>query len=90
MTMRYRRRAGVSVTELDDEAFLVPPGGGDILILNATGLGIWRLLESACSADAIIEVFASAFPETPIDALARDVDTVLTEMQARGLIEPET
>jgi hypothetical protein len=83
---RFRRRPDVSITSLDDSTFLVDPGTQEIFHLDALGGGIWSALSEPASRDELVALLADAFPETPHETIARDLDGLLAELVARELV----
>lgn len=87
-TTAWRRRAGVSVTEVDDDAFLVDPGTESIFHLNALGRALWTLLATPQTLAAMTEVLHQAFPEVPAATVAADARGFVARLSDRRLIEP--
>src|SRR6476619_3262953 len=56
-----------------------------IYTLNDVGSRIWTLIESPRSIDDIVPMLCDEY-EAPRDAIARDVNELLRELQANGLI----
>ena len=74
---RYVRRADVSATAVDDEAFLVHPESQEIVHLDALAFAVWRLLEAPHGEDEILEAFTAAFPDVPGQQLAADLKAAI-------------
>ncbi|MBT6119140.1 MAG: PqqD family peptide modification chaperone, partial [Rhodospirillaceae bacterium] len=83
--MRYRRNPAVSITEAEDETFLVLPGTEEVFYLDPVASGLWRLLAEPVSREEIVETFGAAFPDRPAAELAGDLDRALAELLARSL-----
>lgn len=85
-SIRYIRNPAVTETTLDDDVFLVEPVSGEVFYLNAVTSGLWTLLAQPATRDEALETYRAAFPDTPADALARDVAQAMDEMCARDLV----
>lgn len=85
----YRRNEGVSVTEIDDGSFLVEPASQDIFYLDGLSRGVWNALAEPMSRDALHGLLADAFPDTPPQRIAADLDALLAELVGRGLAATE-
>jgi hypothetical protein len=83
---RYQRHDSLSVTIVEDDAFIVNPDNQDIFHLNALGRAIWNVLAEAMSAGDVTGVITEAFPDTAPETIEADVLAFLTRMEKRGLI----
>lgn len=72
---RFQRAEHVDFRAVGQGGFVVDRRTNRIHHLNPTGLAIWRLLEGAATQDSVVSVFAEAFPDTPAETIAHDVDT---------------
>ena len=84
--MRYQQRAGVSVTEVDGDLFLVEPDSEEVFYLNAVAGGLWRALDEAITLEELETLMRSAFPERDAHALSRDVAATIDELLRRRLV----
>lgn len=83
---RYSRNPSVVLREEDEEgALLFDPDTGDVRVLNATALCIWRNC-SGSTREQIERALAGEFgPVDPV-RLAQDVARFLEEMTASGFL----
>jgi hypothetical protein len=86
MSSKYRRKPGVSETEIDDGIFLVEPQTQEIFFLDAISRGLWRLIGEASTLTELQQVVREAFPDQPAEQVDRDVAAALEEMRERGLV----
>jgi hypothetical protein len=84
---RLRRRPDIAVTALDDSTFLVDPRTQAIFHLDTLGGGVWSALAEPASRDELVALLADAFPDTPRETIARDLDALLAELCARDLLD---
>lgn len=82
-----RPSPNVVFRELEGEAVLLDLGSGRYFGLNAVGTRIWMLLEAGST---VLEAAASVVTEFDADAdqVARDVEELVAELSARGLLVP--
>lgn len=85
----YRRRPDLPSTEVEDEVFLVIPEGQEIVHLDRMAAALWRLLEEPSTLNALVDTFASAFPDIPIAQLRADVLAALGEMEEQEVLVVE-
>ena len=83
---RYQRRDGLSVTIVEDDAFLVNPDNQDIFHLNALGRAIWHVLATPASARDVIGIIQEAYADIPPKTIEADVLAFLTRLEKRDLI----
>jgi hypothetical protein len=77
------------LTELKDgTGVLLHLGTRHYYTLNATGVLCWKRLTdgSATTAEALAAAVSAAFPDAPADAVRGDVDALLAELAAEGLV----
>ena len=86
MTRIYERDPLTTVTEIDDEMFLVKPGLEDIHHLDLVASGIWRFLSEARGLDEVHAVLADAVPDTPAETLREDLERAIGDMGAAGFV----
>lgn len=84
---RWHQRPGLSVTLVDDDAFVVDPETDDIFHLNALGRALWKMLEHPQSLAELISTVTDAFPDTPHTTINADTEAFMTTISQRGLIE---
>lgn len=86
MTRIYERDPLTTVTEVDDEMFLVKPGVEDIHHLDLVASGIWRFLGVHRGLEEMHAVLAEAFPDIPSQTLREDLDRALNDMIEAGFV----
>jgi hypothetical protein len=77
--------ADVIFRDLEGEAVLLDLASGRYFGLNPVGTRVWTLLASGATVDAAIAALAAEF-DADAGQIARDVEALLTEMIARGLV----
>jgi hypothetical protein len=85
-----RRANGVKLRAVGDELFLVAPGSDGIHQLDQMASAAWRALSTPRSADEIIGLFQTAFPGTPRQKIARDIEKLLAHLEGRRLVVKAT
>lgn len=84
---RYRRRAGINETPVEDELFLIAGDGGDIFHLDRLAMSIWRALAEPASEAELLALFGQAFPGTPADTIEQDLAGALATLLRGELVE---
>ena len=87
MSSRLRRHPEIDITTLDDGTFLVDPRTQAIFHLDALGGGVWSALAEPATRDELAALLGEAFPDTPPDTIAHDLDALLAELRERDLVE---
>jgi hypothetical protein len=77
--------ADVIFRDLGGEAVLLDLASGRYFGLNPVGTRIWTLLAEGATVAAVAAALAQEFDAEPA-AIARDVDELVTELAARGLV----
>lgn len=85
---RYRRIGPACETAIDGELFLVL-NNQDIVHLDPLAAALWRLLDEPMAEEAILRVFAAAFPATPSQQLSGDLATAIRLLEAAGALVRE-
>jgi Coenzyme PQQ synthesis protein D (PqqD) len=80
------RAKGVALRLVDGEAFLLCSAENSIHHLNPTALAVWRLLAQPQRRRAVIDILGAAFPGVPLEQIRSDLDKMLDEMEADGLV----
>jgi hypothetical protein len=86
---RYRRIDGAHETVVDDEIFVILPGGGDMFHLDAMAAALWRALAEPAGRAELIALFEAAFPDTSPAIIETDIDTALARMIDGGLVDTD-
>lgn len=72
--------------KLDQEVLVVDPKTREVHLLNATASRVWDLLETPRTRDDLVALLGNEF-DAPAEALGADVDALLDELGAKGLID---
>ncbi len=72
----------VAARTIEDEAVVVLPVQGEVLVLNEVGTRIWDLVDGLKTVQEIIDTIVDEFDVTPPEA-GRDADEFLATMTAR-------
>ena len=83
-----RPSADVIFRDLDGEAVLLDFASGRYFGLNPVGTRVWMLLDGGSTVDGVVGAISAEFEADP-DEVIRDVDEVLGELMARGLLIAE-
>jgi Coenzyme PQQ synthesis protein D (PqqD) len=87
-TPRYLVNPDVSCREEgpDEGAILFNPDTDSVLVINATGLLIWRAMEKPRTRQEVVEVLMDNCIDAPADQVDADVQAFLQSLQPRGFI----
>ena len=83
---RIRRNPDVVETAVDRELFLANPDNQAICHLNAIGTALWRLMAEPIGVEQAIGLLHEAFPDVPREQIERDVNALVADLTARGLV----
>ncbi len=83
---RFVRKDGLSITEVEDDIFIVAPETEDIFHLNNLGRALWALLAEPLSVPELADAVAEAFPNEPREKIAADVATFVERMLKQKLV----
>ncbi|MDX2192661.1 MAG: PqqD family protein [Gemmatimonadales bacterium] len=86
MSATWRASADALVATLDGEAVLLHLGTKRYFRLNATGVAIWSAATEGHDRAGIMAALVAAF-DVPADEAGREVDRLLGELVAAGLLE---
>jgi len=71
-----------------DEEVLMTAEGAKALIVNATGAAVVDLCDGTRSADEIAAFIVEHIPAAEMETVRADVDRIIDELAAAGLLEP--
>ena len=85
--VRYVRNPDVVLREEDEDGgLLFNPDTSQIQLVNATGLYIWKRLDSSMDLSAITANLVEAFTDAPTEQAAADVREFIAAMIAAGFV----
>jgi hypothetical protein len=84
--MRYRRRADVSETAVEEDLFLHDPLSRELYHLDRTARALWTALAEPHDLAGLTTLFAMAFPDAASERIGVDLETTLAELVGRGLV----
>lgn len=84
-----RRNPEVLSSEMEDETILMAPQSGAYCTLNKTGAAIWRLLETPCAVDEIIDHLSEKYSQKR-DKIEHPVLGFVTRMEEQELLVTDT
>jgi hypothetical protein len=84
-----RLSADVIFRDLEGEAVLLDLASGRYYGLNAVATRVWMLLDGGTTVEAVVAAVTAEF-DAAAEEIARDVDELLAELTARGLVVAET
>ena len=86
LATRFRPKPRVLVRRLDAQAVLLDLDTTQYFSLNDTGRRVWELLAEGHTVAAALDVLATEF-EAPLPTLTDDVEVLVGELEAAGLLE---
>jgi hypothetical protein len=84
-----RLSADVIFRDLEGEAILLDLASGRYYGLNPVATRVWMLLDGGTTVAAVVAAVTAEF-DAAAEEIARDVDELLAELTARGLVVAET
>lgn len=79
---------GVEPREVDGELFLIVPAADAIHHLDPLAASVWRLFATPTEPAQVRAILRAAFPEVPESRIAADLEGLVADLRANGLIEP--
>jgi hypothetical protein len=84
----YRRNADASYTQFGDEGLIVVPRQSMNVVVNATGLRVFELLDGQRPVKELAGQVAEEFDEGPTrEEIEADVSLLLEELASKGAVE---
>ena len=80
------RRERVLTQRADDELVLLDVDAGSYLALNEVGGRVWELCDGTRTIEAIVLAISAEF-DAPLEVIEADVQALLKELAADGLVE---
>ena len=84
----WRRASALPFQRLDEEVLVVDPRTRSVHLLNPTATRVWELLQSTTTQPRLLEILCAEF-EAPADAIRTDLERLLGDLSAKGLIGRE-
>jgi PqqD family protein of HPr-rel-A system len=84
----WRRASALPYQRLDEEVLVVDPRTRSVHLLNPTATRVWELLQSTTTQSRLLELLCAEF-EAPPDAIRTDLERLLGDLSAKGLIGRE-
>ncbi|QSQ27165.1 PqqD family protein [Pyxidicoccus parkwayensis] len=86
-----RAAAGVIVQQQQDAFFLMDTEGGEVFRVNETAARIFELCRSGGTLEDAVQALSRGMGESaPIQEIAEDVRSTVTQFQELGLCEPSS
>jgi len=86
MDRRYQQNPAIEAATLEQGLMLLEPEARKFCALNATSSLIWSKLEQASSTSQIAEAVTSSFSGISSTEALSDVEAIVMEMAALGLV----
>ena len=86
---RFRQETRVAWRSIDGESVLIDPTSGTVFVLNRVGSQVWALLEEPRTVEELAASVGRTHDRAPA-SVADDVETFLTDLADRSLIEETT
>ena len=84
-TTILRRVSSLPFQKLDDEVLVVDPRTREVHLLNVTATRIWDLLQDPLTPAQLLAALSAEF-DAPLESLRSDLQTLLAELGAKGLV----
>lgn len=85
----YRRAIDLMEAELGDELVALDPNGGQCFGFNNVAASVWRHLAAPKTFDELVQALLAEY-EVPPEQCASELDGLLDDMSARGLVTQST
>lgn len=80
-----RRVSSLPFQKMNDEVLVVDPRTREVHLLNPTATRIWDLLEVPSTPAEVLAILSEEF-DAPVEALRADLETLLKELDIKGLL----
>jgi hypothetical protein len=80
-----RRVTSLPFQKMNHEALVVDPRTRSVHLLNPTATRVWDLLEAPHTAEQLATILGREF-DAPDEVLRAELTTLLTELEAKGLV----
>ncbi len=84
--VRYERSDEVTWDDAGDRVVILDAEGATIITLNPVGSLLWRRIDSACTADDLVDHLSSTFPDVERAQLATDVEEFVSQLVGENLL----
>jgi hypothetical protein len=86
--MKYRVSPDALMQKVGEESVILDLRGGTYFGLDPIGTCVWEALAAGSSLDALVDMLANEY-EVAIDTLRDDIEKLLAELRANGLVAAE-
>lgn len=86
----YRRAAAAQERRVGSSLFLAQPATGELYRANSTVAAVWHALSEPSTDAELVSLFRQAFPRVGAQKLRTQVEVMLRDLVAAGLIERVT
>lgn len=83
--MKYQQRSDVVQMSIDQEAVLMHPDDGKLLVLNESATFLWQQLQHELTFDGILRQFTAVY-QTPPTHHKREIAAFIDALTEKGLL----
>lgn len=83
---RYVQSGAICSLDFETECFLASVSGNRIQHLDQLARAIWMAFETPATLQEVVSLFASVFPDQPVDTLREDIGNVVGMLARQGLL----
>lgn len=87
MKATYTRAPGIEERRVGGSLFLAHPTSGDLYRANSTLAALWSALAEPLTGIELVALFHHAFPRVGERRMQTEVETMLKDLVAAGLVE---
>lgn len=85
----YKQNPHVIFREEEAEAIIYNSDNSDTIVVNATGVFIWRLCKERCSVDDMLDKMQKKYEGASPEDIQKDLDAYIKELTKRGFLQKE-
>jgi hypothetical protein len=75
--------------EFDHTGIVFNPDNDQVMMLNRSGVELWRAFEKGCSIEAAVELLVEKFESVTPEQARQDVEVFVRQLQKESLLELE-